>query len=171
MADHRPANRNPGAAAVELIGERWNYLILREVFFGVRRFGQLQRALGIAPNILTSRLTVLADAGFITKHRYRVDPDWYEYHLSDHARDAVPALLSLAQWAEEHLGDEPVVRALRHTSCGQLTTPVLICNCCREPLRARDLQPETISRESKSTPDEVNATLAPDKTPGRRKGT
>jgi DNA-binding HxlR family transcriptional regulator len=171
MADHRPANRNPGAAAVELIGERWNYLILREVFFGVRRFGQLQRALGIAPNILTSRLTALVGAGFIIKHRYRVDPDWYEYHLSDHARDAVPALLSLAQWAEEHLGDEPVVRALRHTSCGQLTTPVLICNCCGEPLRARDLQPESISRDPKSARDEVKGTRARRKTSGRREGT
>ena len=148
MADHRPGDHNPGAAAIALLGERWNYLILREVFFGVQRFGQIQRALGIAPNVLTSRLAALVDAGVIVKHRYHVDPDWYEYHLSDHAREALPALLSLAQWAEEHLSDEPMVRALRHSSCGHLTTPVLICNSCGEALHARDLQPELVRRTS-----------------------
>jgi len=151
MPEHRPpSNDNPGAAAIALLGERWNYLIAREIFFGTRRFGQLQRALGIAPNILTARLNTLVDAGMIVKQRYRVDPDWYEYHLADHAREVVPALLALAQWAEEHLDDQPTIRALRHTLCGELTTPVVTCNCCGEPLHARDLQPEVVERKTRA---------------------
>ena len=170
MADHRPVEHNPGAAAIALLGERWNYLILREVFFGVQRFGQIQRALGIAPNVLTSRLAALVDAGVIVKHRYHVDPDWYEYQLSDHAREALPALLSLAQWAEEHLSDEPLVRALRHATCGHLTTPVLICNSCGDPLHARDLQPELVQREGISPPAKPKRTRS-SATKGRQKAT
>ncbi|MEE6178331.1 winged helix-turn-helix transcriptional regulator [Mycobacterium sp. 050134] len=151
MPEHRPpSDDNPGAAAIALLGERWNYLIAREIFFGTRRFGQLQRALGIAPNILTARLTALADAGIIVKQRYRVEPDWYEYHLAEHAREVVPAMLALAQWAEEHLDDQPTIRALRHTVCGELTTPVVTCNCCGEPLHARDLQPEVTERKPRT---------------------
>ncbi|TQK29880.1 helix-turn-helix domain-containing protein [Arthrobacter sp. SLBN-53] len=147
MAEHRPpSTENPGAAAIGLLGERWNYLIAREIFFGTRRFGQLQRALGIAPNILSGRLNALVDAGMIVKHRYRTEPDWYEYHLAEHAHEVVPALLAVAQWAETHRDDQSTIRALRHTVCGELTTPVVTCNCCGEPLRARDLQPEVVER-------------------------
>lgn len=163
MATRRPASKdNPGAAAIALLGERWNYLIAREIFFGTRRFGQLQRALGIAPNILTARLNALVDAGMIVKRRYRIEPDWYEYHLAEHAHEVVPALLALAQWAEKHLDDQPTIRALRHTTCGELTTPVVTCDCCGEPLRARDLQPETVDRNA--TAKRVTPSTAGDST-------
>ncbi|MFC5749830.1 winged helix-turn-helix transcriptional regulator [Actinomadura rugatobispora] len=146
MAEHRPPGQAPSAAAISLLAERWTYLVIREIFFGVRRFGQIQRALGIAPNILTSRLTMLVDVGILVKHRYRTDPDWYEYRISENAQLVVPPLLAIAQWAEEHLGDDPVMRVLRHESCGKITHPVLACSECGEQVTARGLLPETVDR-------------------------
>src|SRR5579875_556393 len=86
-----------------LLGERWNYAILVEVFYGVQRFGELQRRLGIAPNTLTTRLGGLVELGLLERHRYRPDKDWFDYRLTDSARDLVPAWITLSQWAETHL--------------------------------------------------------------------
>ena len=76
-----------GQEFLSAISERWNYQILREVFFGVGRFGELKRALGISANILTARLASLTELGLLTKHAYRPDKAWYEYRLTDSARD------------------------------------------------------------------------------------
>jgi len=151
MTEHRPTQHSAGAAALSLLGERWTYLIVREIFFEVRRFGQIQRAIGIAPNVLTARLNALVEAGVLEKRRYHVDPDWFEYHLTDDAREIAPALLALAQWAEEHVGTGDTMRALRHTTCGHLTHPVLACAHCAEPLLAKDLLPEVVRRPKKPT--------------------
>ncbi|HVV13646.1 helix-turn-helix domain-containing protein [Amycolatopsis sp.] len=131
-----------GRELFALLGERWNYAILREVFYGVRRFGALQRALGIAPSILTTRLAALAELGLVEKIQYRPDKPWFEYHLSESARAIVPAWMVLAQWAEAHLPDgDRTARAIRHTTCGGVTHPVLTCDVCGEPMDARDVAP------------------------------
>jgi DNA-binding HxlR family transcriptional regulator len=146
VAEHRPIDEAAGVGALTLLGERWNYLLIREIYFGVHRFGQLQRALGIAPNVLTARLRSLTAAGILSKVRYHEDPDWFEYHLSETSRQIVPAMLYVAQWAEENLSDTPDVRLLRHTVCGKRTHPKLVCNECGEELLARDLAPEVVKR-------------------------
>lgn len=146
VAEHRPVEHAAGASALTLLGERWTYLLIREIYFGVHRFGQLQRALGIAPNVLAARLVSLTDAGILEKIRYHEDPDWFEYHLAPDAREIAPAMLWIAQWAEEHLSDADQVRLLRHTSCGRRTHPKLVCDQCGEDLHARDLEPELAPR-------------------------
>jgi len=149
VATHRPVDQAVGASALTLLGERWTYLLIREIYFGIHRFGQLQRALGIAPNVLTARLVTLTNAGILEKVRYHEDPDWFEYHLSATAREIAPAMLWIAQWAEENLSDADEVRLLRHTVCGKRTHPKLVCDQCGEEVRARDLAAEVVPRPKK----------------------
>ena len=75
------------ARALEIVGERWTLLILREAFFGVRRFGQLARNLQIPRPTLSTRLRTLVDKGLLDKVRYASDPDRHEYRLTDPGRD------------------------------------------------------------------------------------
>ena len=88
----------PPRDAVELavdvfLSDRWTFLILREAFFGVRRYGQMQRNLGIARNVLADRLRQLVANGMFERVRYRTDPDWYEYRLTERALDVYPVIV------------------------------------------------------------------------------
>jgi DNA-binding HxlR family transcriptional regulator len=139
---NRPSSCSIGRA-MELLGERWTILILREAFWGVRRFTELQRNLGIARNILSSRLHSLVAAGILERRLYQSDPDRYEYRLTEKGRDLYPAVVAIMRWGDEHLSDgaeAPVV--LRHT-CGHDAQPRLTCSHCGEPLEAHDVTPET----------------------------
>jgi DNA-binding HxlR family transcriptional regulator len=128
--------------AVDVLSDRWTFLILREAFFGVRRYGQMQRNLGIARNVLAERLRQLVNAGMLERVRYRTDPDWYEYRLTDRALDLYPVIVGLMRWAERHLGtgDDVVSLELIHRSCGERADPYLACSHCHEPLTARDIE-------------------------------
>ncbi|MGW7541811.1 winged helix-turn-helix transcriptional regulator [Streptomyces sp. NPDC054770] len=132
-----------GQEFLAAISERWNYQILREVFFGVGRFGELKRALGISANILTARLNSLTELGLLTKHAYRPDKPWYEYQLTDSARElVVPAIVTITRWAEANAADGDSTRhLLMHTECGNPTDPYLACSSCHRPVEASALQP------------------------------
>jgi DNA-binding HxlR family transcriptional regulator len=143
--DAKPEVFRHGQTFLATISERWNYQILREVFFGTNRFGELKRTLGISANILTSRLNDLTELGLLSKRAYRADKPWYEYELSDAARDlVVPAIVAVTRWAEEHTStpeEGAVRRPLLHTDCGNVTQPYLACSVCHEPIRASNLVP------------------------------
>ena len=129
--------------AMEILGERWTMLIMREAFYGVRRFSDMQRNLGIARNILSTRLQSLVGAGIFERKLYQEEPERYEYKLTQAGRDLYPAIVTLMRWGDEHLQGElgpPVV--LRHNLCGHEADPVLVCSHCREELRPRDVTPE-----------------------------
>ncbi|MFF0159953.1 winged helix-turn-helix transcriptional regulator [Streptomyces sp. NPDC005263] len=132
-----------GQEFLAAISERWNYQILREVFFGVGRFGELKRALGISANILTARLNGLTELGLLTKRAYRPDKPWYEYELTDSARElVVPAIAAITRWAETYATDGDVTRhLLMHTVCGNPTSPYLACSSCHQPVEASTLRP------------------------------
>ena len=89
--------------ALELVGERWTLLILREAFFGVRRFGQLARNLNIPRPTLSSRLRMLVDAGLLERVPYSRDPERHEYRLTDAGRDLFGAIAALMRWGDEYL--------------------------------------------------------------------
>jgi DNA-binding HxlR family transcriptional regulator len=130
------------ARAMDILGERWTMLIMREAFYGVRRFSDMQRNLGIARNILSTRLQMLVRAGILERRLYQVEPERFEYRLTQAGRDLYPAVIAIMKWGDEYLADEagpPVV--LRHT-CGELIDPVLVCNCCGGPLHPHDVTPE-----------------------------
>lgn len=142
---HGGPQRDAVGLAVDVFSDRWTFLILREAFFGVRRYGQMQRNLGIARNVLADRLRQLVSDGMLERVRYRTDPDWYEYRLTERALDLYPVIVGLRRWAERHLvtEDGPAPLELIHRACGRPADPYLACAHCHEPLTARDITPTT----------------------------
>ena len=138
---------HPAQEVFALLGERWNNAILREVYWGVHRFGALQRKLGIGPNTLTSRLSTLVELGLLERHRYRPDKEWYDYRLSESAQELVPAWIVMARWGHAHLHTDLPNRRVRHTTCGELANPQLTCSHCGEIITGRDLEPIELSPE------------------------
>ncbi len=137
-AAHRP---HAIERAADVVGDRWTILVLREAFFGVRRYGEMARNLGIARNVLASRLKRLVADGLLERRRYRTDPDWYEYVLTDAGRDLYGAVLALLRWADQHFpedGDLELV--LRHRSCGKPTHAEVVCAACGEKLDPREVE-------------------------------
>ena len=130
--------------ALEVLGDRWTFLVLREAFFGVRRYGFFQRNLGIGRNVLAARLSALVEQELLERVRYRTDPDWYEYRLTQTGLDLFPAILTIKAWAERHLLDPADPRfKIRHRGCCEELTPVVVCERCREPISAVDVEYQT----------------------------
>ena len=141
--NHTPTRPEPDAVkrALEVLGDRWTFLVLREAFFGVRRFGYFQRNLGIGRNVLSARLAALVEHGLLRRVRYRIDPDWYEYQLTEAGVDLFPAILTIKAWADRHLLDpEDAKLNIRHAACGAQLTPVVVCESCGEPVSAVDVE-------------------------------
>jgi DNA-binding HxlR family transcriptional regulator len=106
------------ASTLEIIGERWTILILRDVFVGIRRFEELQRHLGVARNILQARLERLVEHGVLVKRPYQERPVRQEYRLTEKGADLWPVLVSLLQWGDRYAiaGERPMI--LQHRGCG-----------------------------------------------------
>jgi DNA-binding HxlR family transcriptional regulator len=129
--------------ALELVGERWTLLILREAFFGVRRFGQLARNLSIPRPTLSSRLRMLVDVGLLERVPYSHEPERHEYRLTAAGRDLFAAIVTLMRWGDEHLphpNGPPIV--LRHNACGQIADIRLTCAHCGHEITAQNVTPE-----------------------------
>jgi DNA-binding HxlR family transcriptional regulator len=127
--------------ALDVLGDRWTFLVLREAFFGVRRYGYFQRNLGIGRNVLASRLSALVEHGLLERVRYRTDPDWYEYQLTAAGLDLFPAILTIKAWADRHLLDPETPKLhIRHRTCRAELTPVVVCESCGEPISAADVE-------------------------------
>src|SRR3954462_7920189 len=94
------------AHTLELVGERWTLLILRDTFLGTRRFDDFQRNLGIARNILQSRLARLVDEGILRRVRYQERPERFEYRLTRKGVDLWPILVALMKWGDRHVFPE-----------------------------------------------------------------
>jgi DNA-binding HxlR family transcriptional regulator len=103
----------------------------------------MQRNLGIARNVLADRLRQLVANGLFERVRYRTDPDWYEYRLTERALELYPMIVGLMRWAERHLAGEQDVGApqLIHRTCGEPADPYLACAHCHEPIDPRDITP------------------------------
>jgi DNA-binding HxlR family transcriptional regulator len=95
------------ARALEIVGERWTLLIVRDAFLGLRRFEQFQESLGIARNVLTDRLNRLVEEGILERVRYSERPERYEYRLTRKGRELNLALGGLRQWGDKYLSDKP----------------------------------------------------------------
>jgi DNA-binding HxlR family transcriptional regulator len=128
---------------LELVGEKWTLLILREAFFGVRRYGQLARNLGIPRPTLSGRLRTLVDAGLLERVPYATDPDRHEYRLTQAGTDLFPSIVTLMRWGDTHLaGREGPPIVLRHDECGEIADPYLACRSCGGEIDARNVMPE-----------------------------
>jgi DNA-binding HxlR family transcriptional regulator len=124
---------------LQIIGDRWSFLILREAFFGSRRFEKLQVNLGIATNILSDRLSRLVDKGIFDRVKYQLLPERFEYRLTRMGRDLYPIFIILMSWGDRWINDErPLI--LTHKSCGQDFIPTVICAACRRPVDASEMR-------------------------------
>jgi DNA-binding HxlR family transcriptional regulator len=95
------------ARALEVVGERWTLLIVRDAFLGLRRFDEFQESLGIARNVLTDRLNRLVDEGILERVRYSERPERFEYRLTAKGRELDIALAGLRQWGDKYVSDKP----------------------------------------------------------------
>ncbi|MFI0351912.1 winged helix-turn-helix transcriptional regulator [Actinomadura sp. 9N407] len=120
------------ADTLDIIGERWTILAVRELFHGVRRFDGIARNTGASRDILTTRLRKLESAGIIRRERYSDHPPRFEYHLTPSGRELGEVLITLMKWGDRHLNpDDPPVRW--HHSCGEILDPDLVCAHCGGP--------------------------------------
>jgi DNA-binding HxlR family transcriptional regulator len=125
------------ARSLELIGEWWTLLIVRDAFLGVTRFEDFQTRLGIARNMLTTRLTTLLDAGILERRAYDEARGRSDYVLTDKGRALWPVIVAIREWGDEWVlgeGREPV--KLLHKACGHHVRSRLVCDHCGEPLEA-----------------------------------
>ena len=117
---------------VDVVGDRWTLLILRDVFQGVRRFTQIQSDLGIARNLLTDRLSALVDDEILERVPYQQRPLRHEYHLTAKGRDLSPALVALMEWGDRWAAKSGPPTVLYHDQCGHALQQRLRCDRCDE---------------------------------------
>lgn len=122
------------AQCLEVVGEWWTPLIIRDAFFGVTRFDGFQARLGVSRNVLTQRLNRLVDAGIFERRAYSERPPRYEYVLTEQGRDLWPVINAMRQWGDRWRSpDGPPLRLL-HTPCGHVANSIDVCAECGQPM-------------------------------------
>src|SRR5207248_822889 len=129
------------ARTLDIVGEKWALLAVREVFLGNHRFdGMIQRT-GAPRDTLAARLRTLTAAGILDRRQYRDHPPRFEYHLTEAGRDLYPVIVTLMQWGDRYLaGDGGPPLVLEH-SCGERLRPRLVCEACGQLADARHSRP------------------------------
>jgi DNA-binding HxlR family transcriptional regulator len=126
------------AAALDVVGEKWSLLVVRELFLGSRRFNDIAANTGAPRDILTARLRKLEDLGVIGRRLYSEKPTRYIYALTGAGKDLRPVMMALKHWGDVHVMHEHLPPMLEHT-CGELFEPRTHCASCGEPVEARSL--------------------------------
>lgn len=125
------------AKTLDVVGEWWTLLILRDAFRGTLRFDDFHTSLGMARSVLTARLQKLTDHGILERRAYSQHPPRYEYHLTAKGRALFPVIAALLRWGDDwapNPAGPPVV--LIHDSCGNTTQPLLTCPHCQGEVSA-----------------------------------
>ncbi len=143
--DHTVLNHEyPGqtcsiAESLEVIGERWSLLIVRDVLNGNRRFGEIQGSLGVARNVLSARLQRLTAEGILERRPYQQSPERFEYFLTEKGLDLWPALIALLNWGDRY-STNPAgpPKIIVHKECGGRVSDRGVCEECGATLHARD---------------------------------
>jgi DNA-binding HxlR family transcriptional regulator len=128
------------AQCLEVIGEWWSMLIIRDTFMGVTRFEDFQRRLGISRNILRDRLASLVEAGILIRVPYSEHPPRDDYKLTQKGRDLWPVLTSMRQWGDQYAAPDGPPIEIVHRSCGQVSHAEMSCAWCGERLNYRNVQ-------------------------------
>jgi DNA-binding HxlR family transcriptional regulator len=127
------------AESLEVIGERWSLLIVRDVLNGNRRFGEIQESLGVARNVLSARLQRLIAEGILERRPYQQSPERFEYFLTEKGLDLWPALIALLGWGDRHSSNPAgPPKLIVHKECGGSVSDRGICESCGQVLHARD---------------------------------
>ena len=128
------------AQCLEVIGEWWSMLIVRDAFLGVSRFDDLQARLGISRNILNQRLAHLVEAGVLQKVPYQERPPRYDYKLTKKGRDLWPVLTAMRQWGDHYAAPDGPPLELVHRTCGHVADAVMVCSHCHGEMGPRDVK-------------------------------
>ena len=148
--------------ALEVIGDRWSFLIIREALFGAARFDQFQNELKIASNILTDRLARLVERGVFRKRKYQSAPERFEYLLTPMGADLHGPLMMMMAWGDRWRANGEPPMLLRHAACGQIFTPTVICDRCGKPIHAY-----TMKYRMRYDPDKFGGRKSSRAVPGR----
>jgi len=127
------------ARTLQIVGEWWTLLVLRDVCFGRNRFEEIHDHLGVARNILKARLDTLIDHGLVERRRYQQHPDRYEYLPTEMGSDLVPALLALGAWGDRWTAQDGPPVLFSHRSCGHDTVATVVCSACASSLATDDV--------------------------------
>ena len=149
----------PIARSLEVLGDPWVMLVLRQAFSGVRRFEQFRDQLGVAENVLSKRLSTMVDAGLLRRVPYRDRRRIrHEYVLTEAGADTFPIVTALAQWGERHRphADPGIRMDIVHRSCGHPSTTADFCSHCGQRLTAE----ATSWRKSWRDPQDLKLTGA-----------
>lgn len=129
------------ARSLEILGDRWTILILRDAFQGFRRFHDFQKSLGVSKHVLSERLDRLVGEGILARRLYQERPKRYEYRLTEKGRGLWKILLQLTLWGDEHyLPDAGKPRLFLHRGCGGSIDDRFHCDRCGEELDREDLE-------------------------------
>ncbi|MDQ1695816.1 MAG: hypothetical protein QOJ03_1169 [Frankiaceae bacterium] len=126
------------AGALDVIGEKWSLLVVRELFLGVRRFNDIAANTGAPRDILTARLRRLEELGVVERREYSDRPPRYEYRLTTAGKELRPVIMALKQWGDDHVMDAPLPLVWEHT-CGKTFRARTHCEACGEPVDPRSL--------------------------------
>ena len=126
------------ARSLEVVGERWTLLILRDLFFGVRRFSDLREHLDVPRAVLSARLARLVDAGIVERRPYQAGRD--EFLLTESGLELWPIVHRLMQWGERHLVDGEPVRLFSHATCGTDLSHDGDCPSCGTEPRPEEIE-------------------------------
>ena len=131
------------AGTLAVVGEKWSLLVLREAFFGVRRFADFQRVLGAPKAVLSDRLATLVEQGVLTRVPYQAEGERqrHEYRLTAKGRDLYPTLVALMQWGDIYLADGSPPVELTHNDCGAPVHLELTCEAGHHVAGPREVSP------------------------------
>lgn len=129
------------ARTLEVVGEKWALLAVREVFLGNRRFDEMVKRTGAPRDTMATRLRTLVGSGILERRQYSEHPARFEYYLTDAGRDLYPVVMTLMNWGDQYLAGQsgPPLR-LEH-QCGHRLRAQLVCEACGEPVRPGQTKP------------------------------
>ncbi|UXX84131.1 winged helix-turn-helix transcriptional regulator [Roseovarius pelagicus] len=130
------------ARSLAIIGDRWSFLVLREAYFGVRRYDEMREKLAIASNVLADRLARLVEAGVFEKVPYGPGAGRSEYRFTQKGRALYKPMIVMMAWGDRWLNPGAAPLRLRHRACGQDFTPLVVCSGCKQPLNAHETEYE-----------------------------
>ncbi len=145
------------ARALEVLGERWSLLIVRDAFYGVRRFNDFLTHLDIPRAVLTARLASLTGAGVLRKVPYQDAPVRYDYVLTAAGKELWPAVHGLARWGERHATSAGAARTFHHAACGTRLDPAGTCPRCRQAPAIEDIEMRPGPGHKRATRDDTVA--------------
>lgn len=135
MADQPLGTRSCSiAAALDVLGERWALLAIREMNYGVHRFARIAGYTGAPRNILVDRLRKLEDADIVERRQYSDHPPRFEYHLTEAGHEVLPVIQALAEWGDSWAVEGPAAQLRHH--CGHKLQVDQTCHHCGAPVNA-----------------------------------